>query len=82
MNKPFVIRAAEVGDYVFCHRAWWLRKVRGSLPVNETELRAGAQMHADHGARVRISARLQFSGYVLAMLAMLLVGLWMLTYLL
>ena len=29
-----VIRASEIGQYVFCQRAWWLGTVQGYRPVN------------------------------------------------
>ena len=82
MSRHVVIGAAEVSEYVFCHRAWWLRRVQGGAPINENQLRSGAWMHARHGKRVRTAARLQFGGYALALLAILLAGLWLLPYLL
>lgn len=82
MSRHVVIGAAEVGEYVFCHRAWWLRRVQGVAPTNEIELRVGSWMHTRHGERVRMAAWLQFGGYTLALLAILLAGLWLLPYLL
>jgi hypothetical protein len=80
MRKQAVIGAAEAGEYVFCRRAWWLRRVQGATPVNETELRAGARLHSRHGGHVRMAAWLHYGGYTLALLAILLAGLWLLPY--
>jgi hypothetical protein len=30
-RKPF-IRASDIGSYVYCRRAWWLRRVGGFEP--------------------------------------------------
>jgi hypothetical protein len=60
-----VIRASEIGQYVFCHRAWWLGTVRGYRSVNEAALAAGTQAHARHGRTVAASQRWQRAGYAL-----------------
>ncbi len=80
MSDQSVIGAAEVGEYVFCRRAWWLRRVQGVTSVNETDLRAGAWMHAHHGGTVRTALWLLYGGYILALLGILLAGLWLLPY--
>ncbi len=82
MSKQAIIGAAEVGEYIFCHRAWWLRRVQRVAPANETELRAGASLHARHGGSVRTAAWLLYGGYMLALLAILIAGLWLFPFLL
>jgi len=82
MRRQIVIGAAEVGEYVFCRRAWWLRHVHGMVPANQTDLLAGTHLHDRHGKRVRTAAWLQFGGYILALLAIILAGFWLLPYLL
>ena len=77
-----MLGAAEVGEYVFCRRAWWLRHVHGMVPANQTELSAGMHLHDRHGKRVRTAAWLYYGGYILALLAILLAGFWLLPYLL
>ena len=53
-----VIRASEVGEYVFCHRAWWLRHTRGHTSANVRALAEGTATHAGHGQRVTAADRL------------------------
>ena len=47
-----VIRASEIGEYVFCHRAWWLHQVQGEASANVREMAEGTAHHAQHGRRV------------------------------
>ncbi len=73
-----IIRASEIGQFVFCQRAWWLGVVQGSRPVNDAALAAGTQAHARHGRGVAASLRWQQVGYVLLVAGALLgaVALW------
>ncbi|HEX7586741.1 MAG TPA: hypothetical protein VF478_00345 [Anaerolineae bacterium] len=48
-----ILRASEIGEYVFCHRAWWLHRVLGVEQANRPQLDAGIARHADHGRAVR-----------------------------
>ena len=54
-----IIRASEIGEYVFCHRAWWLRHTRGLASANVRALAEGAAAHAGHGRRVGASVALR-----------------------
>ena len=70
-----LIRASEVGEYVYCHRAWWLRHVEGRVPERRERLHAGALRHTEHGLRVRLAGRLLAAGLfvlVLSIVALLL----------
>ena len=65
-NPPVrTIRASEIGQYVFCPRAWWLGNVKGYRPVNEADLSAGTQAHVRHGRGVAALQRWQWVGYIL-----------------
>jgi hypothetical protein len=73
-----VIRASEVGEYVFCHRAWWLRHTRGLASANVRALAEGTAAHAGHGRRVALAGALRvvaglllLAGLALAALALL-----------
>ncbi len=51
-----VIRASEIGAYVYCRRAWWLKRVAEYEQQGRTEvLEAGVSAHARHGRTVRRS---------------------------
>jgi hypothetical protein len=63
------IRASEIGEYVFCARAWWLGRVLGRARENPGELALGRERHARHGRRVAVSALLQRLGLVLILAA-------------
>lgn len=43
------IRASEIGEYVYCRRAWWLRRAQGVETQNVRELRDGSKYHQQHG---------------------------------
>lgn len=48
-----IIRASEVNEYEFCHRAWWLHRVQGAESANLVKLEEGQLRHLLHGRRVR-----------------------------
>lgn len=48
-----VIKASEIGEYVYCNRAWWLRRNYDVRPQNVQELQAGTTYHQEHGDTVR-----------------------------
>jgi hypothetical protein len=55
-KKP-VIRASEIGAYVYCRRAWWLKRVAGFEPAGKAEaFSKGITAHATHGRLVRRSS--------------------------
>ncbi len=63
MSYPW-IRASEIGDYVYCRRAWWLRRVRGVASTNVTRMQAGTQHHERHGRLVGRAVWAQRLAYV------------------
>lgn len=48
-----IIRASEIGEYLYCNRAWWLRRVQGHASQNMHELAAGTAHHEAHGRMVQ-----------------------------
>jgi len=50
-----VIRASEIGRYVYCAHAWWLGSVQGAPSSHKREMDAGKAIHRRHGRGVRAS---------------------------
>jgi CRISPR/Cas system-associated exonuclease Cas4 (RecB family) len=50
-----LIRASEIAEYVYCHRAWWLRRAAGYSSENVYELARGNVHHQGHGRLVQRS---------------------------
>ena len=71
-----LIRASEIGEYVFCRRAWWLGRVQGETSLNVTEMEAGLGAHARHGRGVALAGCLQRAAYLLFALAGLVALVW------
>lgn len=63
------IRASEIADYVYCHRAWWLRRVAGYAPQNVQQLADGTAYHRRHGRLVWLAGVARLVAYVLVFLA-------------
>ncbi len=69
---PPIIRASEIGSYLYCRRAWWYRK-QGIESQNQAEMAQGTELHRQHGRRVIAAGFLQFAGYALLLIAVLLI---------
>jgi CRISPR/Cas system-associated exonuclease Cas4 (RecB family) len=70
-----VIRASEVGEYVYCARAWWLRRVAGIEPADRERRDAGIVRHTRHNRMLRMSTTLLVLAGILVLAALLLVAL-------
>ena len=69
MNDDHVIRASEVGRYVYCAHAWWLGSVQGLPSTHRQEMAAGEAIHARHGRGVKQSLWLSRLAYLALLLA-------------
>jgi hypothetical protein len=70
-GRGLVIRASEIGRYVYCAHAWWLGSVQSVPSDHQQEMAAGTATHARHGQRVRASLLLsRLARAVLALAAM------------
>jgi len=76
-----IIRASEIGTYLYCRRAWWYRK-QGVEADNQSELTAGTALHRQHGRKVLASALTRTFGLVLLLLALALLTAYLTTSLL
>jgi hypothetical protein len=65
-----VIRASEVGEYVFCHRAWWLHQVQGEQSANTRDMAEGTARHARHGRQVSLAVGLRALAVLLLVAAL------------
>jgi len=68
-----VIRASEIGAYLYCHRAWWYH-LQGIPPENEAEMAAGSSYHRGHSRKVLTAGLLKAAGWVLLMAALVVVA--------
>jgi CRISPR/Cas system-associated exonuclease Cas4 (RecB family) len=66
---PRVIRASEIGEYLFCKRAWWLR-TQGIESENRKALDAGTAEHEDLARRVALSGCLRTVSFLLFLAAL------------
>jgi len=76
-----VIRASEIGRYVYCAHAWWLGSVQGLPSAHEREMAAGEATHLRHGRGVRTSLRLSRLAYAVLLLAAVVGVAWLVSWL-
>lgn len=72
-SRPELIRASEIGEYSYCARAWWLRRVAGLEPDGRERRERGTALHRRHGRSVALSGLLLLSGGVLLLIAVALI---------
>lgn len=70
-----VIRASEIGTYVYCRRAWWYA-LQGEPSENQAELAAGSTLHAGHGRKVITAGCLSTLAYALLLAAVIILALY------
>ncbi len=70
---PPLIRASDIGNYLYCRRAWWYRK-QGFESTNQAELSAGSSLHRRHGRRVLAAGLLRNLALVLILVALVLLA--------
>ena len=66
-----VIRSSDIGNYLYCRRAWWYRQ-QGFESENQTELASGTELHRVHGRKVMAAGLLRGLGFLLLLLALVL----------
>jgi len=66
-----VIRSSDIGNYLYCRRAWWYRK-QGFESDNQAELASGTELHRKHGRKVLAAGLLRTLGFLLLLLALVL----------
>ena len=77
-EREEIIRASEVGQYVFCARAWWLGQVMGYRSTNVEAMAQGTAGHRAHGRIVERHLRLRRLATGLVLLALIALLAWML----
>lgn len=68
---PPIIRASEIGSYLYCRRAWWYRK-QGIESESQAELATGTELHRQHGRKVLAAGLLRTLGMLLLFAAVIL----------
>jgi CRISPR/Cas system-associated exonuclease Cas4 (RecB family) len=72
-NQQPVIRASEIGEYVYCSHSWWLRRVEGLESEHAERMERGTRLHRRHGVALMSSRLLLFLGCFLGVTALLLI---------
>ena len=66
-----VFGASEVAEYVYCKRAWWLRRVQETPISDSSNLQYGTSVHLSHSRRVKHALGLQYCGYLLVVMGVI-----------
>ena len=63
------IRASEIGNYLYCQRAWWYQR-NGVIPENNAQLASGLKLHTRHGRMVMTTGCMRVLAYILFLTAL------------
>ena len=66
-----VIRSSDIGNYLYCRRAWWYKK-QGFESENQAELASGSEIHRQHGRKVVASQLTRLLALILLFVALIL----------
>lgn len=66
-----VIRSSDIGNYLYCRRAWWYKK-QGVESENQAEMAAGSELHRKHGRQVLASTLTRTAGLIFLLIALVL----------
>ena len=69
------VRASEIGNYLYCHRAWWYQR-HGNRPANLEELSAGSELHYQYAKKVMLSGFLRIIAYFLLIVSLVLLAIY------
>lgn len=69
-----LVRASDLSAWAYCNRAWWLANVRKVAHQYPEQLERGKVAHESHGAQVVRAGRLQRIGWMVLLLALLLLA--------
>lgn len=75
-NQKEIIRASEIGSYIYCNRAWWLKRIDGRESRNMSEMQHGTRLHERHARAVKGVGQLQNIAYALIALALFFIALY------
>ena len=64
-----IIRASEIGSYLYCARAWWYHQ-QGIESTNQAEMTAGTELHRQHGRAVITSGLTRTLAVILLLVAL------------
>ena len=70
-----LIRASDIGLWAYCHRAWWLHRIKGAAHQQPQRLARGVAAHEAHGHTLRQAQRYRQWAYRLLAAALMLLGL-------
>jgi hypothetical protein len=68
---PPVLRASDIGTYLYCRRAWMYRK-NGVESENRAEMASGTELHRRHGRKVLAAGLFRTFGLILLLIAVIL----------
>jgi CRISPR/Cas system-associated exonuclease Cas4 (RecB family) len=71
-----IIRASEIGAYLYCHRAWWYQR-QGLPSENQAELTSGSELHREHGRKVLVAGLLRALAMLLLLTALVLLTIYL-----
>jgi hypothetical protein len=70
INRRLIINASEVGEFIYCAKAWYLRRC-GAVPQGPP-LDEGTSFHRKHGTTVSRAARLRKTGMTISLIGLFL----------
>ena len=65
-----IIRSSEIGSYLYCRRAWWYAR-KGKISDNQAEMKAGTEMHEQHGRQVVTAGLTRTLAVILLLVALM-----------
>jgi hypothetical protein len=72
-----IVRASEIGEYLYCRRAWWLHRVQGQPSYNVRRLTEGDSYHRSRQRSVIWAVWLQRAAISLIFVAVAVLAFWL-----